>query len=224
MKRYGLFFVFFVVLTMFGQTKGIIYSMRIKVDPALVEEVKISTDRALMSGYSSRECFPDSLIEFLVVKTEEMLGKRFGVPFEAFYSYDKKGKKITTIGVNDELEGLPANTYKKAVASVSASHYVLIDAQLMGGGEVSFDLGGGTTSKIKPQVTVMVKVLDANKKKIYARSVTLRKLGKLRSKTDYFVNPKTGRVWTVTVSQTLSPMDVVSIYLAGLEHNLFNNK
>ncbi|MCX7696691.1 MAG: hypothetical protein N2Z72_03230 [Bacteroidales bacterium] len=224
MKKKYFFLTFVVSVWAYAQTRAVIYSMRIKVDPALVEEVKISTNKPLTGSFSFRECFPDTLTDFIIAKSEEILSRKFGVPFEAFYSYYKNGKKITTMGVYGELEGLPDNTYKKTVSSISANYYALIDAHLTGGGDFSIEFANGSVSKIKPQISVTVKVFDSNKKKVYARTVTLKKFGKLRSKTEYLVDPRTGKTWAVKTSETLSPMDVVLIYLSGLEHNLFENK
>ena len=92
-------------------------------------------------------------------------------------------------------------------------HYISISAMFDEGG-VPISMNGLRKSKIKPKLSIVVKVLDANKNVIYKEKITKKDYSKLRTK-----ERRRGDL-ILTNSETLSPEDFVRMYEIALEELL----
>ena len=140
-----------------------------------------------------------------MAKAEKMASERLNADVSCIYKTSKKGKKITTVGANDELEGMPINTFKNAI-NEKHDYYVRLDIQMNAGGR-PITLVGSKKSVFKPVVTAIIKVYDRDKEVIWKNRVTLKDFSTLRSKTKSYSNGV-----SITRSETLEPEDIFHIY------------
>lgn len=203
-------------VSVFSQKKAVVYNINISIKPELRFGEEINTnDRNFLTGVKSREEFTDSLVDTLLVYTENYLKTELGMDVNCVYRFSKKGKRIVTMGVADDLEKLPAATFKKTVSEQEADYYINITGELTAGG-MSYHIGDEKHSKLKPQITLKVTVFDADKEVFWKGKTKVKDLGKLKGKTKYKQN-RLGTNYEVTKRETLSPEDILWIYLTALE-------
>ena len=187
-----------------------IYWLYVHMAPELTTEYAVEvTDRKVLSGYSESAIFPDALLDSVRVTAEALCAAKLGMKVDCIYKLNKKGERITTVGANNELERMPSNTFKGAVASAARHRYIRIDVMMSTGGK-AIVLGPDTYSKIKPIVTATIKVDDAAGNEVFKNKVTLKDLSDLRS-----VERTRGNL-VVTRSETLGPEDIFMIYEQAL--------
>ncbi|MBN2730127.1 MAG: hypothetical protein JXR53_12960 [Bacteroidales bacterium] len=203
-------------LSGFAQKDAVIHYISLVVDDELTDEVTIETkDRNFLNGYSEKEIFPDSLMDTLMLYTEEYLSAQLDMNVSCYFRQNKKGEKITTIGTGNELVGMPAGTISQAIEETEADYFIKIVGHIMGGG-TSIQIGENKWSKVKPKITLEVIVKDRDKKKFWDRKITVKEFGKLRSRT-HSEEDGSGTTYEVTKRETLMPADIVWIYLTALE-------
>ena len=191
-----------------------IYLLYVHMAEALTTEYAVEvTDRNVLNGYRESAIFPDALLDSVRVTAETLCARKLGLAVDCIYKLNKKGERITTVGANNELEGMPTNTFKGAVASATRDRYIRIDVMMNTGGK-AIRLGPGTYSKIKPIVTATVTVTDAMGNEVFKNKVTLKDLSDLRSE-----QHARGNV-IETRSETLGPEDIYQIYKQALEQAL----
>ena len=187
-----------------------IYWLYVHMAPELTTEYSVEvTDRKVLSGYSESAIFPDALLDSVRATAEALCAAKLGMPVDCIYKLNKKGEPITTVGANNELEGMPTNTFKGAVASAARQRYIRIDVMMNTGGK-AIVLGPDTYSRIKPIVTATITVSDADGKEVFKHKVTLKDLSELRS----VARTRGNRI--VTTSETLGPEDIYLIYEQAL--------
>jgi len=198
-----------------GKTTGLYY-LHVGISEELTTEFKATAnDRSVLNGYSESAIFPDSLLDSVRIVTEAMLTEKLNSLTECTYRVNKKGKTITSVGANNELEGMPINTFKNALLQSDHDQYVKVSCMFNTGGS-SVDLGATKRSKVKPKVTVVVTVFDRDKNEIYKGKATLKDFGKLRQK------ERTRGNVTVKHSETLTPADIFMMYEMALIEALSN--
>ncbi len=191
-----------------------IYWIYVHMAPALTTEYSAEvTDRKVMNRYSESAIFPDALLDSVRVTAETLCSAKLGMPVECIYKLNKKGAPITTVGANNELEGMPVNTLKGAMAGATYDRYVRIDVIMNTGGR-AIRLGPDKFSRIKPIVTATIRVADAQGNEVFKNKVTLKDLSALRS-----VERTRGNVIR-THSETLGPEDIFLIYEQALQELL----
>lgn len=189
----------------YSKTGGL-YLLYFHMSDELTTEYEISTNkRTFLNSFSSSAIFPDSLLDSVRFLAERMTSERLEADVSCIYKTSKKGKTITTVGANDELEGMPTNTFKNAV-NAGHDYYIRLDIQMNAGGR-SITLPNKKKSKFKPVTTAIIKVYDSNKEVIWKNRVTIKDFSRLRSTTRTNSNGV-----SFTRSETLEPEDIYRIY------------
>lgn len=189
----------------YSKTGGL-YHLYFQMSDELTTEYEVSTNkRIFLNSFSQSAIFPDNLLDSVRFLAEQMTSERLEADVSCIYKTSKKGKTITTVGANDELEGMPMNTFKNAV-NANHDYYVRLDIQMNAGGR-SITLANNKKSTFKPVVTAIIKVYDSNKEVIWKNRVTLKDFSELRSRTKFYSNGV-----SITRSETLEPEDIYRIY------------
>ena len=191
-----------------------IYWLYVHMAEALTTEYAVEvTDRNVLNSYRESAIFPDALLDSVRTTAETLCAAKLGLPVDCIYKLNKKGERITTIGTNNELEGMPTNTIKGAVECAARQRYIRIDVLMNTGGKAII-LGPDKFSKIKPIVDATIKVSDADGNEVFKNKVTLKDFSALRA-----VERTRGNV-IKTRSETLGPEDIYMIYVLALEQLL----
>lgn len=196
------------------EISGGIYQLNFSISEALRTIDKIENpNRNFGNSLSTVVSFSEALIDSIKTITEVQLSEKFDEDIVCIYKYSKKGKKLVSIGVNGVVEGMPSNTFSNAMKQIELDHYVSISAIFDEGG-MPVTINGLRKSKIKPKLTLNVKVLDANKDVVYKEKVIKKDYSNLRTK-----ERRRGDL-ILTISETISPEDFVRMYEIALEELL----
>ena len=193
-----------------GEEAGIHYIM-FKMDEELMSDISISVnDRNFLNGYSESPIFPMSLIdsvkEYLEYVTEEVIG----VPTECVYKVNRRGKEVTSLGMNGELEGMPVDLLKAARKRHSdLDYFVRIDVNITGRGGKWTINPKDVRFKLKPTITLKITQFDSEGKVMFSDKLKVKEFGRLRTRE---VTSRDGRV-TVRKSEILYPEDVYEMLL-----------
>ena len=196
------------------EISGGIYQLNFSISEALRTIDKIENpNRNFGNSLSTLVSFSDALIDSIKVITEVQLSEKFEEKVACVYKYSKKGKKLVSIGMNGTVEGMPTNTLSNTMKQNDVEHYISVSAMFDEGG-VPISMNGLRKSKIKPKLSIIVKVSDASKKVIYKEKITKKDYSKLRTK-----ERRRGDL-ILTNSETLSPEDFVRMYEIALDELL----
>ena len=193
-----------------GEEAGIHYIM-FKMDEELMSDISISVnDRNFLNGYSESPVFPMSLIdsvkEYLEYVTEEVIG----VPTECVYKVNRRGKEVTSLGMNGELEGMPVDLLKAARnRHIDLDYFVRIDVNITGRGGKWTINPKDVRFKLKPTITLKITQFDSEGKVMFSEKLKVKEFGRLRTRE---VTSRDGRV-TVRKSEILYPEDVYEMLL-----------
>ena len=193
-----------------GEKAGIHYIM-FKMDEELMSDISISVnDRNFLNGYSESPVFPMSLVdsvkEYLEYITEEVIG----VPTECVYKVNKKGKEVTSLGMNGELEGMPVALLKGARTRHSElDYFVRIDVNITGQGGRWTINPTDVRFKLKPTVTLKITQFDLEGKVMFSEKLKVKEFGRLRSRE---VTSGDSRV-SVRKSAILYPEDIYEMMM-----------
>jgi hypothetical protein len=183
-----------------------IYNLYINISEELTTEFKATDNsRNFLNGYSESAIFPDNLLDSVRTITEVMLSEKLDSKVSCTYKTNKKGKKISTVGANNELEGMPTNTFKNALTQSKFEQYAKVSVSYTTGG-TSIDFGFSKRSKVKPKVSITIVVFDRDKNEVWKGKANIKDFGKLRQ-----VSRTRGDV-TVKKSETLTPEDIFMMY------------
>lgn len=197
-----------------NELSGGIYQLNFSISEALRTIDKVENpNRNVGNSLSTVVSFSEALIDSIKTITEVQLTEKFNEEVACIYKYSKKGKKLASIGVNGEVEGMPSNTLSNAIKQNDLEHYISVSAMFDEGG-VPISINGLRKSKIKPKLSIIVKVTDFNKKIIYREKITKKDYSKLRTR-----ERRRGDL-IVTKSETISPEDFVRMYEIALEELL----
>ena len=196
------------------EISGGIYQLNFSISEALRTIDKIENpNRNFGNSLSTVVSFSEALIDSIKVITEVQLSEKFEEKVGCIYKYSKKGKKLVSIGMNGTVEGMPTNTLSNTMKQNDVEHYISVSAMFDEGG-VPISMNGLRKSKIKPKLSIIVKVSDASKKVIYKEKITKKDYSKLRTK-----ERRRGDL-ILTNSETLSPEDFVRMYEIALDELL----
>lgn len=211
MRNIITFFSFLLCSSLLAQS-GAVYFFNFTVAPELTDYIKVENkSQKWFSGWSESQAMPNELIESIKTKTEEALTTKLEVPVSMCYRKNKKGEDVGSVGVFGALEGLPDNTFNKGKeVCPDNTKYIYFSVQIYASGGTSITMVNKKT-KLKPKLQMTVKVLDADKNKIWDNKVVIKDFEKIRSITKYYGAKE------VTTSETLSPYDIYAMFLMGLD-------
>ena len=145
-----------------GEKAGIHYIM-FKMDEELMSDISISVnDRNFLNGYSESPVFPMSLVDSVKEYLEHVAEEVLGVPAECVYKVNRRGKEVTSLGMNGELEGMPVDLLKAARNRHSdLDYFVRIDVNITGRGGKWIINPKDVRFKLKPTITLKITQFDS---------------------------------------------------------------
>lgn len=212
-----LFSALFTILSLalFAQS-GVIYNFTFRIDDELTTQVHVQNKDHKILNLSTIEDMPKELSDTIILVSEEMLGELLGVELSSMVPEEK----MVMAAMPEHLMYLPANRFKKAVKENSeANIFINISCHIAASGGTKVSLGNKSFSKVKPKLTLTIKVQNADKEEIDSRKVVLKDFEKLRSKTfekTYGIKGLGTNTDEVTESETLNSNDVLRMYVMAL--------
>ncbi|MEX2483477.1 MAG: hypothetical protein WED10_02905 [Brumimicrobium sp.] len=200
--------------TALTQKEAGIFYISMHIDEDLQNELEMThKERNFLSGYSSSPHFPGSLIEKMRDSIAKSVGEILNADAECIYSMNRKGDTVYTIGLADELEGMPVERKNKAIRTHDKDIYVRLNIWVKSSGGVSVGLPNGTHSKLKPMIKYVLVAYNKEGNKIYKEKVKVKDFGTLKSVEK---DSKNGE-WRVKESEVLQPEDVFAMLLKAIE-------
>ena len=213
----NLFIVIFLLfnISIFGQ-KGVIYNFAFRIDDELVTQMKAQNKEHKILNIATIEEMPKELSDTILILTEKMLGNFLNAELFSM----RPEEKLIMAAVPQHLMYLPANMFKKAVKNNDdLNYYIDISCHIAASGGFEVTLANNTYSKVKPKLTLIIKVYDKDKKEIETKEAKLKDFQKLRAHTfdeTYGIKGLGEDNYEITEAETINATDVLKMYALGL--------
>lgn len=195
---------------------GVIYNFAFRIDDALVTQMKSQNKEYKILNLATVEDLPKELSDTILMVTEKMLGKHLNASLTSM----RPEEKLLMGALPKHLLYLPGNTFKKAVQkNDNLNYYVIITCRIAASGGVKVTFANNSFSKVRPKLTLGIKILDKDKNLIEKKKVVLKDFEKLRSKTfedTYGIRGLKMNKDVVTVYETINADDVLRMYVMAL--------
>lgn len=195
---------------------GVVYNFVFRIEDALVTQMKAQNKEHKILNLATVEDMPKELSDTILLATEQMLGEHL----KATLTSMRPEEKAVMGALPEHLMYLPANTFKKAVkTSDTLNYYVDISCHIAASGGVKITLANNSFSKVKPKLSLTIKVYDKEKELIEEKEVVLKDFEKLRSHTfeqTYGIHGLGQNTDDITISETINSNDVLRMYVMGL--------
>ena len=195
---------------------GVIYNFAFKIDDALVTQMKTQNKEYKILNLATIEDLPKELSDTILLVSEQMLGSHL----KAALTSMRPEEKVLMGALPEHLLYLPANTFKKAIKnSDTLNYYIDIACHIAASGGVKVTLANNSFSKVKPKLSLTIKIYDKEKLLIEEKDVVLKDFEKLRSHTfedSYGIEGLKQNTDVVTVSETIDANDVLRMYVMAL--------
>lgn len=195
---------------------GVIYNFAFRIDDALVTQMKSQNKEYKILNLATVEDLPKELSDTILMVTEKTLGKHLNASLTSM----RPEEKLLMGALPEHLLYLPGNTFKKAVQkNDNLNYYVIITCRIAASGGVKVTFANNSFSKVRPKLTLGIKILDKDKNLIEKKKVVLKDFEKLRSKTfedTYGIRGLKMNTDVVTVSETINADDVLRMYVMAL--------
>ncbi|MDP4865268.1 MAG: hypothetical protein NWR53_01270 [Crocinitomicaceae bacterium] len=195
---------------------GVIYNFAFKIDDALVTQMKTQNKEYKILNLATIEDLPKELSDTILLVSEQMLGSHLNAVLTSM----RPEEKVLMGALPEHLLYLPANTFKKAIKnSDTLNYYIDIACHIAASGGVKVTLANNSFSKVKPKLSLTIKIYDKEKLLIEEKDVVLKDFEKLRSHTfedSYGIQGLKQNTDVVTVSETIDANDVLRMYVMAL--------
>ena len=202
---------------------GVIYNFLFRIDDELTTQMEVQNKDHKILNLSTIEEMPKELSDTLILISEQMIGELLTATMT---SMRPDGEKLFSPALPEHLMHLPANSFRKATkTNDSLNIFVEIQCHIAATGGVKVSFGDKSFSKVKPKLTLRIKVLDKEKNEIDSRKVVLKDFEKLRSKSfekTYGIEGLAVNTDKVTKSETINSNDVLRMYVMGLVEAMNN--
>jgi hypothetical protein len=199
-----------------AQSSGAIYNFAFRIDDELVTQMKAQNKEHQILNIATVEDMPKELSDTILLISESMLGDFLKA---GLYSM-RPEEKLIMGALPEHLMYLPANTFKKAVKTTDTlAYYIDIDCHIAASGGTKITLANESFSKVKPKLSLTIKVYDNAKTLIHTKEAVLKDFEKLRSHTfeeTYGIKGLGKNTDEVTLSETINSDDVLRMYVLGL--------
>ncbi|MFN5318444.1 MAG: hypothetical protein ACK5CY_06355 [Bacteroidia bacterium] len=199
---------------------GVIYNFMFRIDDELVTQMKSQNKDMKILNLATVEDMPKELSDTIMFISEKMLGEFLNATVSSIKSDDG----IITAALPQHLMYLPANTYKKAEKEAGDNAYFIdINCHIAASGGAKITLPNNKFSKVKPKLTLRLKVYEKGKKEFVSKVTELVDFKDLRSETfeeTYGIRGLIQNTDVTTVSETLNADDVLRMYVLGLIKSL----
>ncbi|MFN5371276.1 MAG: hypothetical protein ACK5B6_07415 [Bacteroidia bacterium] len=213
----NLFLPLFILIVLFANAQtGIIYNFAFRIDDELVTQMKSQNKDKKILNLATVEDMPKELSDTLMLVSEKMLSEFLN----ATVSSIKPDDGLITGALPQHLMYLPANTYKKAEKEAGDNTYFIdINCHIAASGGAKITLANNKFSKVKPKLTLRLKVYEKGKREFVSKTIELLDFKDLRSHTfeeTYGIRGLIQNTDVTTVSETLNSDDVLRMYMIAL--------
>jgi hypothetical protein len=195
---------------------GVIYNFSFRIDDELITQMKVQNKDYKILNLSTIEDMPKELSDTLILISENMMGTFLDAKIVSMVPEEK----FLMGALPQHLMYLPANFFKKAVKTFdSLNVFVDIECYISASGGVKITLANNSYSKIKPKLSLSIKIFNKEKELIETKDVVLKDFEKLRSKTfdeTYGIKGLGQNTDEKTISETINSNDVLRMYVSAL--------
>ena len=195
---------------------GVIYNFSFRIDDELITQMKVQNKDYKILNLSTSEDMPKELSDTLILISENMLGAFLDAKIVSMVPEEK----FLMGALPQHLMYLPANFFKKAAKTFdSLNVFVDIECYISASGGVKITLANNSYSKIKPKLSLSIKIFNKEKELIETKDVVLKDFEKLRSKTfdeTYGIKGLGQNTDEKTISETINSNDVLRMYVSAL--------
>ena len=195
---------------------GVIYNFSFRIDDELITQMKVQNKDYKILNLSTIEDMPKELSDTLILISENMLGAFLDAKIVSMVPEEK----FLMGALPQHLMYLPANFFKKAAKTFdSLNVFVDIECYISASGGVKITLANNSYSKIKPKLSLSIKIFNKEKELIETKDVVLKDFEKLRSKTfdeTYGIKGLGQNTDEKTISETINSNDVLRMYVSAL--------
>ncbi len=195
---------------------GVIYNFAFRIDDELITQMKVQNKDYKILNLSTIEDMPKELSDTLILISENMLGAFLDAKIVSMVPEEK----FLMGALPQHLMYLPANFFKKAAKTFdSLNIFIDIACYISASGGVKITLANNSYSKIKPKLSLSIKIYNKEKELIETKDVVLKDFEKLRSKTfdeTYGIKGLGQNTDEKTISETINSNDVLRMYVSAL--------
>jgi cell division protein FtsB len=217
MKKLLLFLTLSLNILILNAQSGVIYNLAFKIDSELVTQMQAQNKNYKFLNVATIEDMPKELSDTIALLSEQAIGEYL----KASLSSIMPKEKLIMGALPEHLMYLPANTFKKALRlAPDNDYYIDIFCHIAARGGVAVTIGSKRRSKLKPKLTLKIRVYDKDKTLVQTKEAVLKDFEALRSKSfdkTYGIRGLAQNTDRVTVSETIDAEDVLKMYLLGIE-------
>ncbi len=216
MKKALLFACLTLNLIFAYSQSGVIYNFAFRIDNELVTQMKVQNKDYKILNVATMEDLPKELSDTVAIVSEQLIGKYLNAEITSLMPEEK----LIMGALPEHLMYLPANVFKKALKlAPDKNHYIDISCYISANGGAQIMLLPRKYSKVKPKLTLNIKVYDMEKNLLETKEAVLKDFENLRSITfedSYGIKGLKQNTDVVTVSETIDANDVLRMYVVGL--------
>lgn len=216
MKKALLFACLTLNLIFAYSQSGVIYNFAFRIDNELVTQMKVQNKDYKILNVATMEDLPKELSDTVAIVSEQLIGKYLNAEITSLMPEEK----LIMGALPEHLMYLPANFFKKALKlAPDKNHYIDISCYISANGGAQITLLPRKYSKVKPKLTLNIKVYDMEKNLLETKEAVLKDFENLRSRTfedSYGIKGLKQNTDVVTVSETIDANDVLRMYVLGL--------
>ena len=195
---------------------GVIYNFEFKVDNELVTQMKVQNKDYKILNIATVEELPKELSDTIAIISEQLIGTYLNAEITSLMQEEK----LVMGALPEHLLYLPANFFKKAIKIAPDKNlYIDISCYISANGGAQITLLPSRYSKVKPKLTLNIKVYDIDKNLLETKEAVLKDFENLRSRTfedSYGIKGLKQNTDVVTISETIDANDVLKMYALGL--------
>jgi|LakMenEpi03Aug12_release.lakeMendotaPanAssembly.Ray.scaffolds.fasta_scaffold388172_2 hypothetical protein len=220
-KKHFFLLIFQIVLIFqsFAQSSAGIYSIRFYIDRRLVNPVQISSggNNIQQSGLN-RVRLSDANIDSIKAVVTRTVSAELNTNSECVYRKNKRGRDIKSYDGGNVVRGMPLSSKRQAIHEFDKDYYVHV--------RISYSIATGISlgnallgsSRYRPIVYIVITAFNAEKKKVYSKTVSVRDFEKLQS-FQYTVNGV-----TVRNAEVLQPQQIFEMLVKSLQELIARGK
>ena len=208
-------FTAFNLISAYSQS-GVIYNFAFRIDNELVTQMKVQNKDYKILNIATVEELPKELSDTIAIISEQLIGTYLNAEITSLMQEEK----LVMGALPEHLLYLPANFFKKAIKIAPDKNlYIDISCYISANGGAQITLLPSRYSKVKPKLTLKIKVYDMEKNLLETKEAVLKDFENLRSRTfedTYGIKGLNQNTDVVTVSETIDANDVLRMYVLGL--------
>ena len=194
----------------FSQSSAGIYKMNWRIDKRLTTGFKMEIAGQGSTQDLNRFRMPDNLRDLVLEELLSTSNYVLNSSTELIYRKRKNGNSIVSFSSQENVGGLPRSSKRAAIKEFEQDLYVKVYINVGAIKNTAFGVLGNGLYRIRPTVTVKIKVFGPDRKKVLKKKIRLTDFERLNS-----VSYNIGNT-TVTNSQTLNAEEISDMVLKAL--------